>query len=116
MHGMQLSIKYDNSKHIKEEKVPSFRFYWKQEYIDEGYVTRSVYLVTILSTIGGLIVAHDHTSVKNETKHSPVIVFLSFVREDTQAKTINVHFIILHYLGKILKIRRIYHFISLFGV
>ena len=72
--------------------------------------------MTILSTVGGLIVAQNYTSVNNETKHSPVIVFLSFVREGTQAKTINVHFIILHYLGVILKIRKIYHFISLFGV
>ena len=85
MHGMQLSIKYDNSMHIKEEKVPSFRFLMKKEYIDESSVTRSVYLVTILTTIGRLIVAQEHTSVNNETKHSPVIIFLSFLREGTQA-------------------------------
>ena len=60
--------------------------------------------------------AQDHRSVNDETEHSPIIVFLSFMREDTQAKTINVHFSILHYLGVILKIRKIYPFISLFGV
>ena len=84
--------------------------------MNEGCVTSIVHLVGILYTIGGLILAKDHINVKNETKHSLIIVVLSFIGEDTHAKTINVQFSILDYLGVILKNRKIYHFISLFGV
>ena len=44
MHRMQLSIKYDNSIHIKEEKVPSFRVFMKKRNIKMKALLEGVFI------------------------------------------------------------------------